>query len=175
MFIMLGIKKTKDGGIAFIFGKEFVEEAKQLYPLIVSKLMGIDPGPTKSTHSTSKLTNSTLGEIKMRVECENNKPQLTLKLNAGGPLLEEPDYCTYVRKCLNSPSDQVKAYNRIYAEIYSVTNINLTKERQKLEKQRQSKPHGQKGPVISISDVVRANNLNQLALDIAKKIVKEFR
>lgn len=163
---MLSLKNVKNGGVAIIFGKEFAEEARMLFPAISAKVFGLD---TMQLALPEKKEPSLL-EIKQKVE-KREAPQLKLSLTTT-PHIDKPDFAVYVKQCVNDESKQMLAFKLIYAEIYARKNIDITKELAKLKAERSLKPRGLKGPTIWKSGVIRMLGLNDLALEIARDVVK---
>jgi hypothetical protein len=74
---MISFKSVKGGGVAYVFGKEFAEEASKLFPLISAKILGHEVAlPIPESKETGGLKG-----VKQRVEA-STQPQLTLKLEA---------------------------------------------------------------------------------------------
>ncbi|PFP30196.1 hypothetical protein COJ96_05640 [Bacillus sp. AFS073361] len=164
---MLSLKNVKNGGVAIVFGKEFAEEARMLFPAISAKIFGFE----KLTALPEKKESSLL-EIKQKVEgCGLPKPSVQLSIEKLEP--SKPDFSVYVKQYVDEESKQMLAYKRIYAEIYARTGLKVNEEKKKMIAARKEKPHGMRGPQIWASDVIRALGLNDLALEIAKQVVKE--
>jgi hypothetical protein len=68
---MLSIKETKNGGVAIIFGKNFVEFAKNVYPVLSARLLGGE----KTLEMTEK--QKTLADVQKSVEGKG----VTIRLN----------------------------------------------------------------------------------------------
>lgn len=161
---MLSLKNVKNGGVAIIFGKEFAEEARMLFPAISAKVFGLD-----MIQALPEKKEPSLLEIKQKVEGREATP---VKLSLTLPHTDKPDFAVYVKQCVNDESKQMLAFKLIYAEIYAQKNIDIGKELSKLKAERSLKPRGLKGPTIWKSGVIRMLGLNDLALEIAKDVVK---
>jgi hypothetical protein len=165
---MLSLKNVKNGGVAIVFGKEFAEEARMLFPAISAKVFGVD-----MSKALPEKKESSLLEIKQKVEGGGSaKPSVQLSISKIEP--NKPDFSVYVKQYIDEESKQMLAYKRIYAEIYARTGLKVNAEKKILNDQRKKKPHGSRGPIIWASDVIRLKGLNDLALEIAKQVVKEI-
>jgi hypothetical protein len=164
---MLSLKSVKNGGVAIVFGKEFAEEARMLFPAISAKIFGID-----MLQALPEKKETSLLEIKKKVEGVGiSKPSVQLSIANIEPT--KPDFSVYVKQYVDEESKQMLAYKRIYAEIYARTGLKVNDEKKKMNAERREKPHGMRGPQIWASDVIRTMGLNDLALEIAKQVVKE--
>jgi hypothetical protein len=164
---MLSLKNVKNGGVAIIFGKEFAEEARMLFPAISAKVFGID-----MPQSLPERKEPSLLEIKQKVEGGVEPKNVQLKIEKLA--VSKPDFSVYVKQYIDEESKQMLAYKRIYAEIYARTGLKVNAEKKILNDQRKKKPHGTRGPILWASDVIRLKGLNDLALEIAKQVVKEI-
>jgi hypothetical protein len=165
---MLSLKNVKNGGVAIVFGKEFAEEARMLFPAISAKIFGVDMSKALPERKEASLL-----EIKKKVEgCDETSQNVQLKIEKLA--VSKPDFSVYVKQYIYEESKQMLAYKRIYAEIYARTGLKVNAEKKILNDQRKKKPHGTRGPIIWASDVIRLKGLNDLALEIAKQVVKEI-
>jgi hypothetical protein len=165
---MLSLKNVKNGGVAIVFGKEFAEEARMLFPAISAKVFGLD---TLQLALPEKKETSLI-DIKRKIEGGVSvKPPVQLSIEKLEP--SKPDFSVYVKQYVSEESKQMLAYKRIYAEIYAQTGVKVNEEKKKLIAERKAKPHGMRGAQIWASDAIRHLGLNDLALDIAKQVVKE--
>jgi hypothetical protein len=165
---MLSLKNVKNGGVAIVFGKEFAQEARMLFPAISAKVFGLD---TMQLALPEKKETSLL-EIKQKIEgCGSLKQPVQLSIEKLEPV--GPDFSVYVKQYIDEESKQMLAYRRIYAEVYAQTGVKVSEEKKKLVAERNARPRGMKGDQIWNSDVIRHLGLNDLALEIAKKVVKE--
>ncbi|MGF0002843.1 hypothetical protein ACQRCG_04895 [Bacillus altitudinis] len=133
---MISIKNVKDGGVAYIFGAEYVEVAKALFPQFAQRLLGVEDG-------ASIVKGSDLAGVRERIERALPAHQVNIekytRLNGLSAEKASSVLISILYDKLENPSPpKLKPF---YTDLEAVLGVQFTR----LHKQRLSAPKAHNG------------------------------
>lgn len=123
---MLSMKETKNGGIVIVFGKEYAELAKSVFPMISAKMFGgVDVLPFKIDETKKE---ESLSDVVSRVEGNTQK----LRLNAPSTrALTKQEIHDKIYKMSKSIESNLRVHRKtLWTEVYNrlIEITDLTKQ-----------------------------------------------
>ncbi|HBU90279.1 MAG TPA: hypothetical protein DEB53_03575 [Bacillus pumilus] len=133
---MISIKNVKDGGVAYIFGAEYVEVAKALFPQFAQRLLGVEDG-------SSIVKGSDLLGVRERMERALPAPQVNIekytRLNGLTAEKASSELISILYDKLEKPSPG--KLRPFYTDLEAVLGVQFTR----LHNQRLSAPKAHNG------------------------------
>jgi len=160
---MISIKNVKDGGVAYIFGAEYVDVAKALFPQFAQRLLGVDEKPLVSKGNE-------LNGIRKRIERSLPSPQKTgASYNRLKGLSDEKAASELISILYEKigKSDPVRL-RPFYTEVESTLGVQFSR----LHKQRLNAPKAQNGKYpYRKMDTILLHASREAVLEIAENYV----